>query len=88
MESGDSGGNVVDEAGYCGSYGEVGAASDRFDVRLERGDLIADEMEFDILWVGTGGIKHFCSQTRQIDLGRSAIVVMHDGNAVNFKLVD
>ena len=88
MESGDSGGNVVNEAGYCGSHGEVGAASDRFDVRLERGDLIADEMEFDILWVGTGGIKHFCSQTRQIDLGRAAIVVMHDGNAVNFKLVD
>ncbi len=87
MESGDSGGNVVDEAGYCGSHGEVGAASDRFDVCFERGDLIADEMELKCLWIGTGGIKNFCSQTRKVDLGCTTIVVMHDGNAVNLKLV-
>ena len=81
-------GDVVEETSNRGSDRQVRTRAYGLDVGIERRGLIADEMELNIGGIRTSRSKHLGPEPREIDLGRTAIGVVQDRDAIDLKLVD
>ena len=79
--------DVIEEASDCSAHWKIRTGAHRFDIGVERCDLIADEVKFDVGRVGASSGKNSGAKPRKIDFGGAAIGVVQNCNAVDFKLV-
>ena len=79
--------DVVEEASDCCAHRKIGAGTHSFDIGIERCNLIADEVEVNVVGIGASCGKDLGPQPWKIDLGGATVGVVHDCDAINFKLV-